>query len=65
MVYYDIFKHLAENFEDEDLKPGATGDAYEDYNHNRTMNHPETIKLLKQFREVLDSKTAEDIYNPR
>ncbi len=51
--------------EDEPFKEGKTGDAYEDLDHIHTFNLPANIQLLSQFREVLDNKTAEDIYNPR
>ena len=51
--------------EDEPFKAGKTGDAYEDLDHIHTFNLPKNIELLAQFREVLDNKTAEDIYNPR
>ena len=27
--------------------------------------YPEILELLKEFRVVLDAKTAEDTYNPR
>lgn len=63
----DAVSHFFEdpNFADETLKPGMSGDKYEDYDHSLTTNQPETIQLLKQFRDILDNKTAEDIYNPR
>ena len=27
--------------------------------------YPEILELLKEFRVILDAKTAEDTYNPR
>ncbi len=30
-----------------------------------TYNHPKNLELLREFRQVLDNKTAEDEYNPR
>ena len=59
------FLLTAEDMEDEPFKAGKSGDAYEDLDHIHTFNLPENIELLAQFREVLDNKTAEDIYNPR
>jgi len=56
---------IAQSFEDEHLKEGATGNSYEDFDHTKTMNLPETFEFLKQIREILDLKTAEDVYNPR
>jgi hypothetical protein len=51
--------------EDEPFKAGQSGDAYDDLEHVHTFNSPKNIDLLREFREVLDNKTEEDIYNPR
>ncbi len=51
--------------EDEPLKAGKSGDAYDDLDHIHTFNLPKNVELLAEFRQVLDNKTAEDVYNPR
>jgi len=51
--------------EDEPLKAGKSGDGYDDLEHVHTFNHPKNIELLREFRQILDNKTEEDIYNPR
>lgn len=54
-----------ENFEDEQPKVGDNGQGYESYDHTKTLNLPDVLTLLKEFRSVLDNKTEEDTYNPR
>mmetsp|Transcript_28313 Transcript_28313/g.45677 ORF Transcript_28313/g.45677 Transcript_28313/m.45677 type:complete len:623 (+) Transcript_28313:87-1955(+) len=44
-----------ENLADEILMPGKTGNAYDDFEHNQTMNHPENFKILQSWKSVLDS----------
>ncbi len=51
--------------EDEPFKAGKSGDSYDDLDHKHTFNLPKNIELLAQFRQVLDNKTAEDVYNSR
>ena len=51
--------------EDEPVKEGKTGDAYDDFDHVHTFNLPKNVELLAELRQVLDNKTAEDPYNPR
>jgi len=63
----DAVAHFFESdsMEDEPFKAGQSGDAYDDLDHVHTFNSPKNIDLLREFREVLDNKTEEDIYNPR
>lgn len=47
-------------YEDQDLKnetliPGKTGNAYDDFDHTHTRNHPENAKLLQSWKHVLDT----------
>jgi len=62
----DAVAHLfeAEDFGNEDI-PRGTNRPYADFEHPKTYNLPEVVDLLKEFRKVLDDKTAEDEYNPR
>jgi hypothetical protein len=60
-----IVLEIAESMEDEPFKAGKSGDSYDDLDHKHTFNLPKNIELLAEFRQVLDNKTAEDVYNPR
>ncbi|XP_061173609.1 amino acid transporter heavy chain SLC3A1-like [Saccostrea echinata] len=40
---------------DEILISGKAGTAYDDFEHNQTMNHPENLKLLTAWKSVLES----------
>ena len=60
-----FFSPTAESLEDEPVKPGKSGNGYHDLDHIHTVNLPQNIELLGEFRKVLDDKTAEDAYNPR
>lgn len=47
-------------YEDQDLRnetliPGKTGNAYDDFDHIQTRNHPENAKLLQSWKHVLDT----------
>lgn len=47
-------------YEDQDLRnetliPGKTGNAYDDFDHTQTRNHPENAKLLQSWKHVLDT----------
>ncbi|XP_062617581.1 amino acid transporter heavy chain SLC3A1-like [Saccostrea cucullata] len=44
-----------ESLADEILMPGKSGNAYDDFEHNQTMNHPENLKLLTAWKSVLES----------
>eukprot|EP00105_Crassostrea_gigas_P015776 XP_011432888.1 PREDICTED: neutral and basic amino acid transport protein rBAT [Crassostrea gigas] len=44
-----------ENLGDETLITGKTGDNYADFEHNQTMNHPENLKILQGWQNVLES----------
>ncbi|XP_048735129.1 neutral and basic amino acid transport protein rBAT-like [Ostrea edulis] len=44
-----------ENLGDDILITGKAGNAYDDFEHNQTLNHPENLKLLSAWRSVLDS----------
>eukprot|EP00105_Crassostrea_gigas_P016984 XP_011434583.1 PREDICTED: neutral and basic amino acid transport protein rBAT [Crassostrea gigas] len=44
-----------ENLGDETLITGKTGDNYTDFEHNQTMNHPENLKILQGWKNVLES----------
>lgn len=51
-------------YEDQDLRnetliPGKTGNAYDDFNHTQTRNHPENAKLLESWKHVLSTFTPE------
>jgi hypothetical protein len=51
--------------EDELFKAGKSGPDYDDLAHEKTFNLPKNVDLLREFRQVLDNKTEEDIYSPR
>jgi hypothetical protein len=50
-------------FEDQEFGDEGAGQKYGE--QSKTYNLPEVLTLLKEFRVVLDNKTAEDTYNPR
>ena len=61
---YAHYQHIPDTrFEDERAKDSGRG--YERFEHKYTYDQPEVLELLAKFRAVLDSKTAEDSYNPR
>ena len=60
-----IFLLLADDMEDELFKAGKSGPDYDDLAHEKTFNLPKNVELLREFRQVLDNKTEEDVYNPR
>ncbi len=55
--------HLLEDaaFRDE---PRTASD-YNAVKHPMTFNHPDSLDILREFRDVLDAKTEEDSYYPR
>nr|XP_022292390.1 neutral and basic amino acid transport protein rBAT-like [Crassostrea virginica] len=44
----------------ESLIPGKTGQAYGDFEHNQTRNHPENAKILQAWKAVVDSYSTKD-----
>lgn len=44
-----------ENLGDETLIAGKSGSAYDDFEHNQTMNHPDNLKMLQSWKSVLES----------
>jgi len=61
----DSVAHFYEDQQFRDEPPVSGGNGYTSLEHKHTYDQPEVMKLLAEFRAVLDNKTKEDSYNPR
>jgi alpha-glucosidase len=62
----DAVSHLFEDKDYSDEKVTSSGGGgYDSVDHSMTNNLPEVLDLLEEFRDVLDTKTEMDEYNPR
>ncbi len=61
----DAVAHFFEDTELGDEPSTGSGSGYTSLDHTKTFDQAEVVDLLKKFRKVLDTMTAEDEENPR
>ena len=64
-MFYRVFCTFSDKLYRDEAETGDSSDGYLSVEHLKTYDQEENLKLLEEFRKVLDAATEEDASRPR
>ena len=64
-IVLQVFCTFSDKLYGDEAETGDSGDGYLSVEHLKTYEQEENLKLLEEFRKVLDAATEEDASRPR